>query len=124
MKKLILATAATMILAPTFAFAKDDHRAKGAGVQYTGPVEIETVDSLLADTSMFTEKNVVVEGHLLRQVKGDTFIFSDGKGEIQVELDDDINMTQPIDHTTKLRLFGEYEGGNTPEIEVDRLQIL
>lgn len=124
MKKLILATAATMILAPTFAFAKDDHREKGAGVQYTGPVEIETVDSLLADTSMFTEKNVVVEGHLLRQVKGDTFIFSDGKGEIQVELDDDINMTQPIDHTTKLRLFGEYEGGNTPEIEVDRLQIL
>ena len=124
MKNLILATAATMILAPTFAFAKDDHREKGAGVQYIGPVEIETVDSLLADTSMFTEKNVVVEGHLLRQVKGDTFIFSDGKGEIQVELDDDINMTQPIDHTTKLRLFGEYEGGNTPEIEVDRLQIL
>ncbi|NOH81103.1 NirD/YgiW/YdeI family stress tolerance protein [Vibrio sp. RE86] len=124
MKKLILATAATLILAPTFALAKDGHKEKGAGVQYTGPVEIETVDSLLADTGMFTEKNVVVEGHLLRQVKGDTFIFSDGKGEIQVELDDDINMTQPIDHTTKLRLFGEYEGGNTPEIEVDRLQIL
>ncbi|AIW16253.1 YgiW/YdeI family stress tolerance OB fold protein [Vibrio tubiashii] len=124
MKKVILATAATLILAPTFALAKDGHHEKGTGIQYSGPVELTTVDTLLADTSMFTEKNVVVEGNLLRQVKGDTFIFSDGKGEIQVELDDDIHMAQPIDHTTKVRLFGEYEGGNTPEIEVDRIQIL
>lgn len=123
MKKLILATAATMILAPTLAMAKDGHD-KHNGIQYTGPVEVVSVSSLLEDTSMFTEKNVVVEGHLLRQDKGDTFIFSDGQSEIQVEIDDDINMAQTIDHTTKLRLFGEYEGGNTPEIEVDRLQVL
>lgn len=124
MKKMILATAATLILAPTFAMAKDGHHDKNNRISYTGPVEVTTVDSLLADTSMFTEKNVVVEGVLLRQVKGDTFIFSDGKGEIQVELDDDIVMAQPVDETTKLRLFGEYEGGNTPEIEVDHIQIL
>ncbi|RTZ17315.1 NirD/YgiW/YdeI family stress tolerance protein [Vibrio aquaticus] len=123
MKKLLIATAATMILAPTFAMAKDGHD-KHSGVQYTGPVEIASVSSLLEDTSMFTEKNVVVEGVLVRQVKGDTFIFSDGNSEIQVELDDDINMAKSIDHTTKLRLFGEYEGGNTPEIEVDRIQVL
>jgi len=124
MKKVILATAATLILAPTLAMAKDDDRNHQSTIQYTGPVEVVTVDSLLKDTSMFTEKNVVVEGVLVRQLKGDTFIFSDGKGEIQVELDDDIHMTQPIDHTTNVRLFGEYEGGNTPEIEVDRIQVL
>ncbi|MFM2586802.1 YgiW/YdeI family stress tolerance OB fold protein [Vibrio sp. TBV020] len=124
MKKLILATAATIVLAPSLAMAKDGHRDHNSTIQYTGPVEVVTVASLLEDTSMFTEKNVVVEGTLVRQLKGDTFIFSDGQGEIQVELDDDINMTQAIDHTTKLRLFGEYEGGNTPEIEVDRVQVL
>lgn len=124
MKKVILATAATIILAPTLAMAKDGDKYHQSTIQYTGPVEVVTVDSLLQDTSMFTEKNVVVEGVLVRQLKGDTFIFSDGKGEIQIELDDDIHMTQPIDHTTKVRLFGEYEGGNTPEIEVDRIQVL
>lgn len=124
MKKIILATAATLILAPTLAMAKDGHHDKNNRIDYTGPVEVTSVDTLLTDTSMFTEKNVVVEGSLLRQVKGDTFIFSDGKGEIQVELDDDIIMSQPINETTKVRLFGEYEGGNTPEIEVDRIQIL
>lgn len=124
MKKMILATAATLILAPTFAMANDGHQKQSNRLSYTGPVEITSVDTLLADTSMFTERNVVVEGTLLRQVKGDTFIFSDGKGEIQVELDDDIIMTQPINETTKVRLFGEYEGGKTPEIEVDHIQIL
>lgn len=124
MKKMILATAATLILAPTFAMANDGHHKQSSRVSYTGPVEITSVDTLLADTSVFTERNVVVEGTLLRQVKGDTFIFSDGKAEIQVELDDDIIMTQPINETTKVRLFGEYEGGRTPEIEVDHIQIL
>jgi uncharacterized protein (TIGR00156 family) len=124
MNKMILVTAAAFILAPTFASANDGHHQQSNRISYTGPVEITSVDTLLKDTSMFTERNVVVEGKLLRQVKGDTFIFSDGKGEIQVELDDDIIMNQPLNDTTKIRLFGEYEGGNTPEIEVDHIQIL
>ena len=33
-------------------------------------------------------------------------------------------MPTAINETTKVRIFGEYEGGNTPEIEVDRLQTL
>ncbi|WP_100753896.1 YgiW/YdeI family stress tolerance OB fold protein [Vibrio salilacus] len=122
MNKVLLATAVSIILAPGLAMAKNDHASHG--VQYTGPVEVSSVASLLEDTSMFTEKYVVVEGNLLRQIKGDTYIFSDGKGEIQVELDDGIVLDQPLDQTSKVRLFGEYEGGSTPEIEIDRLQLL
>lgn len=124
MKKVILATAATLALAPTLVLANDGHHDQANAINYAGPIEVTTVDTLLTDTGMFTEKSVVVEGTLVRQLNHDTFIFSDGKGEIQVELDDDIPMAQPIDNTTKVRLFGEYEGGNTPEIEVDRLLIL
>ncbi|KGY11563.1 hypothetical protein NM22_14530 [Vibrio tubiashii] len=124
MKKTVLASVAILAVSPTLALAKDGHEHRSIGVQYHGPVELSSVDTLLADTGMFTEKNVVVEGVLLRQIKGDTFVFSDGKGEIQVELDDDIHMAQPIDDKTKVRLFGEYEGGNTPEIEVEHIQIL
>lgn len=124
MKKIILASVAILAVSPTLALAKDGHEHRSAGVQYQGPVELSNVDTLLADTSMFTEKNVVVEGVLVRQIKDDTFIFSDGKGEIQVELDDDIHMAQPINEKTKVRLFGEYEGGTPPEIEVEHIQIL
>ncbi len=123
MKKIVTAIAATMILAPSLVLAKGDHKFD-ATIQYTGPVELTAVNTLLEDTSMFTEQNVVVEGHLLKQVNRDTFIFSDGNAEIQVELDDDINMATPIDATTKVRLYGEYEGGKVPEIEVEHLQVL
>ncbi|WP_036799487.1 MULTISPECIES: YgiW/YdeI family stress tolerance OB fold protein [Photobacterium] len=123
MKKTIIAIATIAVMAPTMALAKD-HDRNNAAISYSGPVDTVTVAELLENTSMFTERNAVVEGKLIKQIDAETFIFSDGTKEIQVELDDDIHMPQTIDATTKVRLFGEYEGGNTPEIEVDRIQLL
>jgi len=121
-KKTIIAIATIAVMAPTMALAGDHN--KGAAISYSGPVDTVTVAELLEDTGMLTERNAVVEGKLIKQINAETFIFSDGTKEIQVELDDDIRLPQTIDATTQVRLFGEYEGGNTPEIEVDRLQIL
>ncbi|MGF1760991.1 NirD/YgiW/YdeI family stress tolerance protein [Photobacterium sagamiensis] len=126
-KTTIIAIASAIILVPTFAFAGDHHSDngnKGAVISYSGPVDTVTVAELLESNSMFTERDAVVEGRLIKQINADTFIFSDGTKEIQVELDDDIQLPQTIDASTKVRLFGEYEGGTTPEIEVDRLQVL
>ncbi|MFA0521550.1 YgiW/YdeI family stress tolerance OB fold protein, partial [Vibrio sp. 10N.222.55.E8] len=75
-------------------------------------------------TRMLTEQDAIVDGKIVRQLNNDTFIFSDGQREIQIELDDDIHLLQPLTADTKVRIFGEYEGGNTPEIEVDHIQIL
>ncbi|MCW8335540.1 NirD/YgiW/YdeI family stress tolerance protein [Vibrio sp. SCSIO 43135] len=124
MKKTIIATAAALVLLPTLALAGNDNHKQESVIKFNGPVDVVTVQSLLEDTSMFTERDVVVEGTLVRQVRKDTFIFSDGQAEIQVELDDDIHLDTALDTTTKLRLFGEYEGGNTPEIEVDHIQVM
>ncbi|WP_394250303.1 YgiW/YdeI family stress tolerance OB fold protein [Vibrio profundi] len=125
MKKSIIALAATMILAPTIALAgNDDHKDKNSYIQYTGPVESVSVASLLEDSSMFAEKNAVVDGKIVKQVNKDKFIFSDGQSEIQIELDDDIKLDQPLTADTSIRIFGEYEGGKTPEIEVDHIQLL
>ena len=121
MKKAILATA--LIVLPALAFAKGRHHDE-TPIHYMGPVEVVTVESLLQNSSMFTEEDVIVEGKLVRQINKDTFIFSDGKAEIQVELDDDIRLDSPLDNNTQVRLFGEFEGGKTPEIEVEHLQVL
>jgi len=125
MKKTIIAIASTIILAPTLAFAGGDHdRNDSNNVTYTGPVEAISIESLLADTGMFTEKDAVVDGKIVRQINKDTFVFSDGSSEIQIELDDDIQLLQPLTADTSIRIFGEYEGGKTPEIEVDHIQVL
>ncbi|WP_269472788.1 YgiW/YdeI family stress tolerance OB fold protein [Vibrio taketomensis] len=113
-----------MIVTPTLAFAGGNHQDKNAGVQYSGPVKVSDLTQVINDSSMFTEQKVVVEGKLVQQLDHDTFIFTDGKAQVQVELDDDIVLAQPLDANTQVRLFGEFEGGNTPEIEVDRIQVL
>ncbi|MDA0148364.1 YgiW/YdeI family stress tolerance OB fold protein [Vibrio sp. LaRot3] len=121
MKKLMLATALT--LAPTIAMA-NGHSNQQQSIQYQGPVDITSVATLLQDTGMFTKKDVVVEGFLVKQINQEAYVFSDGNAEIRVELDDDIRLNQAINATTRLRLYGEYEGGSTPEIDVDNLQVL
>lgn len=106
MKKTVLAIASTIILAPTFAMASDHNSNKHeSAIAYTGPIETVSVATLLADTSMFAEQEAIVDGKIIRQLKNDTFIFSDGQSEIQIELDDDIHLAQPLTADTKVRIF-------------------
>ncbi|UPQ89922.1 YgiW/YdeI family stress tolerance OB fold protein [Vibrio sinaloensis] len=122
MKKIVLATALSLIFAPALVMAKDNCAQQM--IEYKGPVDTTTVASLLQDTKVFGERDVAVEGVLIRQIAHDTFIFSDGNDEIEVELDDGIVLSKPLDNQTRVRLFGEYEGGSEPEIEVKHIQVL
>ena len=124
MKKTIIAIAASLILVPSLVLAQDGHHQQKTGIQFNGPVELTNMSKLIAESNMFTEEHVVVEGHFVRQINAEKFMFSDGETEVQIELDDDIHLTSPIEATTRVRLYGEFEGGNTPEIEVDRIQVL
>ncbi|EIO3982661.1 hypothetical protein CRN32_01260 [Vibrio vulnificus] len=122
MNKTLIIAIAALTTTPAIALANNSLTVQG--ISFDGPVNVSVVSELLKDSNMFTEKDVVVEGTLVRQLNKDTYIFTDGSAEIQVELDDDIRFTQPINSNTRLRLFGEFEGGNTPEIEVDSLTLL
>ncbi|OQK34953.1 hypothetical protein XM72_c20887 [Vibrio vulnificus] len=121
MNKTLIIAIAALTTTPAIALANNSSTAQG--ISFDGPVNVSVVSELLKDSNMFTEKDVVVEGTLVRQLNKDTYIFTDGSAEIQVELDDDIRFTQTINSNTRLRLFGEFEGGNTPEIEVDSLTL-
>ncbi|ENM5733133.1 YgiW/YdeI family stress tolerance OB fold protein [Vibrio mimicus] len=132
MKRTIIALTSALILAPAVTMAADnsqhikfvgDNQAQ-TGVQFQGPVEVVKVQSLLDSSNPFMEKKVVVEGNLVRQLRKDTYMFSDGSNEIQVELDDDIRLNATLTPETKVRLFGEFENGRTPEIEVDHIELL
>ncbi|WP_333014295.1 NirD/YgiW/YdeI family stress tolerance protein [Vibrio vulnificus] len=122
MNKTLIIAIAALTTTPAIVLANNSSTVQG--ISFDGPVNVSVVSELLKDSNMFTEKDVVVEGTLVRQLNKDTYIFTDGSAEIQVELDDDIRFTQTINSNTRLRLFGEFEGGNTPEIEVDSLTLL
>jgi len=109
MNKTLIIAIAALTTTPAIALANNSSTAQG--ISFDGPVNVSVVSELLKDSNMFTEKDVVVEGTLVRQLNKDTYIFTDGSAEIQVELDDDIRFTQTINSNTRLRLFGEFEGG-------------
>lgn len=117
-KTTVYAITAAMIIMPTVALANPN------GVSYSGPIQTTTVNEVLEQTNLFSEQNVILEGKLVKQISADTYVFSDGKHEINVEVDDDIRLEQAITPNTRLRVYGEVEGGTSPEIEIDKIQVL
>lgn len=122
MRKTILTIASAVILLPTIAMAHGQgDQSRHGGVRFNGPVEVTTVAELKG--IKLGETDAIVEGNILRQVQHDKFLFSDGSGEMVIELDDDIRLDQSIDEKTRLRLSGEFEAWDN-EMEVERLEIL
>ena len=122
LKKTIIGLAATIIMLPTLVLAKDHNKHT---INYTGPaINVTTVAESLENVSRFSELNVVLEGKLIHQISADKFMFADDTGQVIVELDDDIRLPVAIDNNTKLRLFGEFEGGSSPEVVVEYIKLL
>ncbi|CAM3544026.1 NirD/YgiW/YdeI family stress tolerance protein [Parendozoicomonas haliclonae] len=115
MRNMILAFVAAAVLTPSLVLANPG--------TYQGPVEITALKDLQGFT--LSDQDVVVEGHIVRQINHDTFMFSDGTGEMMIELDDDIRLpAEGLNENVRVRLFGEYDAGMDKEIEVEQLQVL
>ncbi|MDX2319073.1 MAG: NirD/YgiW/YdeI family stress tolerance protein [Moritella sp.] len=122
LKKTIIGLTAAIIMLPTLALAKNHEK---HSINYTGPaMNVTTVAENLENVGRFSELNVVLEGKLIHQISGDKYMFADDSGQVVVELDDDIKLPVAIDNNTKLRIFGELEGGSTPEVEVKHIKLL
>lgn len=69
---------------------------------------------------------VSLEGHIVRKVGKDKYIFSDGTGEIRLEIDRKHLSATPFDEKTKVRIQGEVDSElmRSLEIDVDRVTIV
>lgn len=96
--------------------------------QYAGPksnANAKQVAEILKNP--VDDEDVVVQGHLLRQLGDEEYLFSDGTGEIVVEIDDDdFPRGEPVDDKVKVELVGEVDTNrnNPPEIDVDKVRIM
>jgi len=95
--------------------------------QYTGQgtkVATPTVAEILSKP--VDGQMVRVQGQLLRKEKSETYIFSDGTGEIVMEIDDDDFPKQPVSEKTKIEVVGEVDTGlrRPPEIEAESVRVV
>jgi uncharacterized protein (TIGR00156 family) len=94
--------------------------------QYVGPSTQKTPLSV-ADVlkNPVDDQDVVLSGFLIKKVGNEKYIFSDGTGEIRVEIEAEDFPAQKIDAKTRIEIRGEVEKEflDTPEIDVKRIRI-
>ena len=87
---------------------------------YTGPgsnVGSTTVSAILKQPQ--DDMRVVLKGKLVRKVKHETYMFSDGTGEILADIDDKDFPAQPVDAKTKVEIMGEVDVDRRSGVEID-----
>jgi uncharacterized protein (TIGR00156 family) len=123
MMKYILGMTTALVLASSAAYA-----------QYTGPVEknAKTQANHVATSVKEIQANpkddqkVILEGTLLKKIGDDEYRFSDGTGEITVEIDEDDFPKTPVGAETKLKIHGEVDTHllKAADIEADSVTVV
>lgn len=97
---------------------------QNAAAQFVGDSNsIQTVTDLkeMKDNSWFT-----LEGHIVKQVREEKYLFRDQSGEVEVEIDSDKWKGRKVNPETKIRISGKVEKGwlSSMEVEVKRIEIV
>lgn len=115
-----LLVAVSVLSAPAMAQYTGPSNEHPAGTVTTGTATVKSILDIGKDAQV-----VVLEGHVVRHVKGDKYLFSDGTGEIKTEIDARFIPSQPFDASTRLRLTAEVDKDLFGiELDVKRLEVL
>ncbi|MDD4865275.1 MAG: NirD/YgiW/YdeI family stress tolerance protein [Alishewanella agri] len=94
--------------------------------QYTGPGHLVKTDLAQILDKPVDDDLVKLQGYLVKKVSSDKYLFSDGKNQIRVEIDQDVFPPQPFDDKDLIQIEGEVEKDflESPEIDVKRLTVI
>ncbi len=97
--------------------------------QFTGPGGSQTQTGEVTVASIknnpSNDMDVVLQGSLLNKLSHERYSFSDGTGEITVEIDDEDFGGKQVDPNTKIEIHGEVDvRGSSVEIDVGWFRIL
>jgi len=89
--------------------------------QNTAPTSSSSVQAVL---TMPDETVVMLKGNIAKKVGEETYVFTDGTGEVMVEIDSDVWNGQNVSPTDMVTIIGEIDQeGNATVVEVDELML-
>lgn len=102
---LLIAAGISLVALPAFA-------------QYTGPGPAPlTVAQILKNPQ--DDQFVTLQGHIVQRQGNERYLFSDGTGQIQLEIDQKYFPAQNIDEKTRVEISGEVEKDFFEALEID-----
>ena len=99
--------------------------AAGASAQYVGPGSSPAAENIRAILARpVDDQYVTLRGKIVRQIRGDQYLFSDGTGEIRVDIDNHLfPHNRPITHNVTVEITGEIDAEPMEPVEIDVKQL-
>lgn len=92
---------------------------------YTGPGATQQITTVAAALDAADDAPVVLQGQIVKRLKGDRYEFKDASGTIEVEIDDEDWPPQAISDSAKVKLTGEVERDLMGrEVDVDIVEVM
>lgn len=76
---------------------------------YNGPGAATQINTVAAALEAADDAQVVLQGQIVRRVKGDIYEFKDATGTMKVEIDEEDWPPQAVDDKAKVKLTGEVD---------------
>ncbi len=122
MRKLALVT--TLILGTSVAFAQFNGPSstevkEGTQINTTATISVKDAISLKDDA------NVILEGSIVKHLRGDKYLFKDSTGEVVVEIDDKDWRGVQVSPEDTVIIYGEvdHHRHKPTDIDVDRIML-
>ena len=92
--------------------------------QYEGPGS-ETIKTVEEAKKASDDVEVVLTGHIIRQINHEDYLFRDATGEINVEIDGDEwgAIREPVTPEMTVRISGEVDYHRTEPTDIDARQV-
>lgn len=93
--------------------------------EYTGP-GANSAETNLANIvkNPVDDQEVRLEGHIVKKIGKERYLFSDGSNQVEIELDDDDLPKQGLNDKQKVVIYGEVDKHRKGfEIDVDRVEL-
>ncbi len=115
MKNLILTALLCTLSVPAFA-------------GYTGPQDLPKVFTTAREALEYPieDHEVKLQGHVVKRIGHDKYLFRDKTSAIRLEIDGDVMPKEDFDDKAEVIVFGEVDATilDNPQIDVDRIEIV
>ncbi len=110
MKRLLIST--TLLLSLT------------ANAEFVGEGGTKEVTTIKNAIELNDDSRVIVEGHIVKQLKNELYLFKDKSGEVEMEIDDEDFRNIKISSEDKVRITAEVDSDwTTTSLEAEYLEL-
>ncbi len=84
-----------------------------------------SLTTVKAISGMQDDTDVILEGHIVKKIRSEHFMFRDATGEIEVEIDDDDLKGVELTPAAKIRIVGEVDRDhNSVTIDAEHVELV